>query len=89
MCLGAVVVLRVKTRDPPAEVAMVLSLDTSCFVACSRIFVVRARSRPRAGSLDAESMPRMTLCPKWPLQTRAGVVRSIWCWFQQFRSRFC
>ncbi|KAK0368369.1 hypothetical protein CLIM01_14276 [Colletotrichum limetticola] len=38
MCLGAVVVLLVKTRDPPADVAMVLSLDTLCFVACSRIF---------------------------------------------------
>ncbi|KAK0368010.1 hypothetical protein CLIM01_14632 [Colletotrichum limetticola] len=33
-------------------------------------------------------MPRMTLCPKSPLQTRAGVVQSSWCCFQKFRCRF-
>ncbi|KAK1471641.1 hypothetical protein CABS01_16350 [Colletotrichum abscissum] len=38
MCLGVVVVLLVITCRPPAEVAMVLSLGTSFFVACSRMF---------------------------------------------------
>ncbi|KAK1456269.1 hypothetical protein CTAM01_17220 [Colletotrichum tamarilloi] len=66
MCLGAVVVLRVKPRDPPAEVAMVLSLDTSCFVACSRIFrgqsPLAATSRPFGCRINAEDdiVPKVT-----------------------------
>ncbi|OHE94861.1 hypothetical protein CORC01_09780 [Colletotrichum orchidophilum] len=66
MCLGAVVVLLVITRDRPAEVAMVLSIDTSCFVACSQIFRGQsppaATSRPSGYRINAEDgiVPQIT-----------------------------
>ncbi|KAK0367418.1 hypothetical protein CLIM01_15225 [Colletotrichum limetticola] len=57
MCLGAVVVLLVINREPPAKVAMVLSLDT-CFMPCSRIFCgqspLAAASRPFVCRINAE-----------------------------------
>ncbi|UQC75207.1 uncharacterized protein CLUP02_01860 [Colletotrichum lupini] len=66
MCLGAVVVLLVMTRDRPAEVAMILSNDTSCFVACSLVFrgqsPLAATSRPFGCRFNAEDdiVPKVT-----------------------------
>ncbi|KAK2005707.1 hypothetical protein LZ32DRAFT_134707 [Colletotrichum eremochloae] len=47
-CLGAVVVLHVAACGSLTVVAIVLSIDTSCFVACSPIF--RGQSPPAAAS---------------------------------------
>ncbi|KAK1973248.1 hypothetical protein LZ30DRAFT_42268 [Colletotrichum cereale] len=66
MCLGAVVVLRAMACNPPAVVAMVLSNDTSCFVACSPIFRGQsppvATSRPSGCRINAEDdiVPKVT-----------------------------
>ncbi|OHE94822.1 hypothetical protein CORC01_09929 [Colletotrichum orchidophilum] len=50
--------LCVITGNPPAEVAIVLSIDMSCFVACSRIFCsqspLAATSRPFRCRINAE-----------------------------------
>ncbi|KAK2005395.1 hypothetical protein LZ32DRAFT_189739 [Colletotrichum eremochloae] len=65
-CLGAVVVLHVAACGSPAVVATVLSIDTSCFVACSRIFRGQsppaATSRPFGCRINAEDdiVPKVT-----------------------------
>lgn len=61
--LGAVVMLLVIIRDPPAgggNSANYLLARRALWLALE-FFVVRARSRPQAGPVYTESIPRRTL----------------------------